>query len=109
MKSTGTIMLGIWCAVTSFLSPVWLTMTFLNITGLIYQYDGFMDEGTAGIIGVAELVLWIVIGLLPDIWFVKRMKPQGWHRVCYALGGMAALALLCVALCGWDMVSFLCG
>ena len=90
MKSTGTIMLGIWCAVTSFLS-------------------GFMDEGTAGIIGVAELVLWIVIGLLPDIWFIKRMKTQGWHHVCYALGGMAAWALLCVALCGWDMVSFLCG
>ncbi len=59
--------------------------------------------------GVIELVLWIVIVLLPDIWFVKRMKPQGWRRVLYALGGMAALALLCVALCGWDMAGFVAG
>ncbi len=109
MKSAGTIILGIWCAVTFFVSPVWLTMTFLDITGLIYQYDGFVDEGTAGIMGVIELVLWIVIVLLPDIWFVKRMKPQGWRRVLYALGGMAALALLCVALCGWDMAGFVAG
>ncbi len=85
MKSAGTIILGIWCAVTFFVSPVWLTMTFLDITGLIYQYDGFVDEGTAGIMGVIELVLWIVIVLLPDIWFVKRMKPQGWRRVLYAM------------------------
>lgn len=102
-------MLGIWCAVTSFVSPVWLTMTFLDITGLIYHYDGFVDEGTAGIMGVIELVLWMVLVLFPAIWFVKRMKSHGWRHVCYAFAGMAVLAMLCIALCGWDMVSFVAG
>lgn len=109
MKSTGNVMLGIWCAVTSFIGPVWLTMTFMDITGLVYQYDGFVDEGTAGIVGAIELVLWLVIALIPDIWFLKRIRSKGWRFVCYALGVMAVLALFCVALCGWDMVRFLCG
>lgn len=102
-------MLGIWCAITSFLSPVWLTMGFLDITGRIYQYDGMVDQGTAGIMGVFELALWIGIALLPAIWFLKRMKVQGGRKVLCAAGGMVILALLCMALCQWDVVGFVAG
>ncbi len=58
MKAAENIMLGIWCAAATFVTPVWLTVGFLDITGLIYQYDGMVDEGTAGIMGVIELTLW---------------------------------------------------
>ena len=51
MKSVTYIILEIWSAITGFLSPVWLTLTALNLTGLIYQYDYSMDEGTALILG----------------------------------------------------------
>lgn len=102
-------MLGIWCAITSFLSPVWLTMGFLDITGRIYQYDGMVDEGTAGIMGVIELALWIVFALLPDIWFLKRIKAQGGRKVLCAVSSMVILALFCMVLCKWDMVRVVAG
>lgn len=109
MKAAENIMLGIWCAAATFVTPVWLTVGFLDITGLIYQYDGMVDEGTAGIMGVIELTLWGLFVLLPDIWFLKRMKSQGWRKVCYALGGMAVLILLCLSLCKWNMIRFVAG
>lgn len=111
MKQTEltNVMLGIWCAITSFLSPVWLTMGFLDITGRIYQYDGMVDEGTAGIMGVIELALWIVFALLPDIWFLKRMKAQGGRKVLRAVSSMVILALFCMALCKWDVVRVVAG
>lgn len=58
MKKVIYLMLGIWNAIACFISPIWLTMVFLNLTGLIYQYDGSMDEGTAFILGFVMLVLW---------------------------------------------------
>lgn len=102
-------MLGIWCAVTSFISPVWLTMGIMDITGRIYAYDGMVDVGTAGIMGVIELALWIVFALLPDIWFLKRMRTQGIRNVFCAAGSMMILALLCMALCQWDVVGVVAG
>lgn len=111
MKQTEltNVMLGIWYAITSFLSPVWLTMGFLDITGRIYQYDGMVDEGTAGIMGVIELALWIVFALLPDIWFLRRIKKQSVRKVFCAAGSMIILVLLCIALCQWDVVGFVAG
>lgn len=38
---------GVWCAVVTLITPVWLALTNLNISGEIYKYDYTMDEGTA--------------------------------------------------------------
>ena len=46
MKKITNIIWGMWCAFTTLISPVWLTMIFLNITGMIYKYDYSMDEGS---------------------------------------------------------------
>lgn len=44
MKKGLNIVLGIWCTVTSFFTPIWLTLTALNFTGKIYEYDYSMDD-----------------------------------------------------------------
>ena len=73
MRKIWNIILGIWCWLTWVVSPVWLLFTVLNLTGLIYTYDGSMDEGTAIIIGIALLVLWILFVFIPNYIFIKRV------------------------------------
>ena len=74
MKKLLSFTLGIWCVITCFCSPVWLTLAVVNLTGLIYKYDYSMDEGTAGIIGIILLILWIVFVLLPNVVFIKKYR-----------------------------------
>lgn len=64
-----TYILGAWCAVTCYISPVWLTMIYLDLSGLIYQYDFSMDEGIAGLVGALSLALWIVLALVAAVVF----------------------------------------
>ena len=76
----------IWCAYTSFISPVLLSCMYLCFSGKIYQIDGTFDEGTAGIIGIMLLGGWIIAALLPDILYIMKMKTYGRKFVCIALG-----------------------
>lgn len=103
MKKLSNIILGTWCAVTCFISPIWLTLIFLNVTGLIYKYDYSMDKGTAGIIGVILLMLWIVLVLLPNVVFIKKHKKN--RLVIFTI--VVLLCLLCMGMCKWDIVGFL--
>ena len=77
MKNVTYIILGIWSAITGFLSPVWLTLTALNLTGMIYQYDDSMDEGTAGILGFMMLTVWLLVVLFPCSLFLRKMRIIG--------------------------------
>ena len=77
MKKLIYFILGIWSAVAVFLSPVWLTLTALNLTGMIYQYDDSMDEGTAGILGFMMLTVWLLVALLPCSLFLRKMRIIG--------------------------------
>lgn len=101
------IVFGLWCAITSFISPVWLTIIFLNLTGEIYKYDYSMDSGTAGIIGVILLVAWVLLALLPDIYFIKKLYLIGRKYVVVAIIFIISLMVLCAAMCNWDIVDFL--
>lgn len=101
------IVLGLWCAITSFISPVWLTMIFLNLTGEIYKYDYTMDSGTAGIFGAVLLVLWVLLALLPDIYFIKKLYWIGRKYVVVAIIFIIFLMVFCTAMCNWDIVEFL--
>lgn len=105
MKKLLYIIWGIWCAGTCFISPFWLTMTLFDLTGLIYQYDGFVDEGTAGIIGVIELLLWLIFTLLPDIAFIRKVHRINRKYLIPAIGGMALMCLLGMAVCGFNITT----
>ena len=74
MRKVIDFILGIWCGIVNIITPVWLIMAILNITGKIYEYDYSMDEGTAIIIGLFLIVLWILFALVPNIYLGKRLK-----------------------------------
>lgn len=99
--------LGAWCAVTCFVSPIWLTMIYLYLSGLIYQYDFSIDEGIAGIGGVLLLSVWILLALVPDIVFVKKMYAEDRKHLWIAFGFAVMIVCACLAMCHWDMVAFL--
>ena len=103
MKKLSNIILGTWCAVTCFISPIWLTLIFLNVTGLIYKYDYSMDMGTAGIIGVILLVLWVALVLLPNVVFIKKHKK--YVSIIFVI--IVLLCMFCIGMCKWNLVGFL--
>ena len=94
MKKLIYFILGIWSAVAGFLSPVWLTFTVLNLTGMIYQYDYTMDEGTAGILGFMMLSVWLLVALLPCILFLRKMRLLGRKPFIVSILALAVLVLL---------------
>ena len=98
MKSVTYIILGIWSAITVFLSPVWLTLTALNLTGMIYQYDYSMDEGTALILGLIMLFIWVIIALIPCVIFLKKMRLVGRRTLAWSISVLAASVLLGIAM-----------
>ena len=103
MKKILNIALGIWCAITCFVSPIWLTLAVVNLTGLIYKYDYSMDEGTAWIIGSILLALWIVLVLFPIVVFIK--KHTKYLSIIIVI--VVLLCLLCIGMCNWNVVAFL--
>ena len=48
---------GVWGVVATLITPVWLTLTYLNISGEIYKYDYTMDEGTAIVLGIVMAII----------------------------------------------------
>ena len=98
MKKLIYLILGIWSAVAGFLSPVWLTLTVLNLTGLIYQYDYSMDEGTAVILGFMMLCVWLLLALLPCILFLRKMRMLGRKAFIVSIIVLLVLILLGIAM-----------
>lgn len=94
MKKVIYLLLGIWSAIAGFLSPVWLTLTVLNLTGLTYQYDYSMDEGTALILGLIMLFIWVLFALIPCIIFLKKMRLLGRKVLAWSIIGLVVLTLL---------------
>lgn len=97
----------IYSAFTSFISPIWLTMIYLDLSGKIYQLDYKYDEGIAGIIGMFLLLGWLILVLAPNILYLLKMKSYGIKFLWIGLGLMACAAIICCGLCGWNIVRFL--
>ena len=101
------ILWGIWCAFATLITPVWLTLTYLNLSGQIYKYDYSMDEGTAIVLGIAMVVIWILIALLPTVLLVRHIY-RGNHKYAYvAIGAIILIILLCMVCYGGNIVRFL--
>ena len=97
----------IYATLTSFISPIWLTMIYLELSGKIYQLDYSYDEGTAGIIGMLSLLAWLTFVLTPNVLYLLRMKSYGTKFLWIGLGIMVGVAVICCGLCGWNIVRFL--
>lgn len=107
MRKIIVFILGIWCGIVNVITPVWIVMAILNITGKIYEYDYSMDEGTAIIIGMILAVLWILLALVPNIYLGKRLKLINIKLFYTYLASMILLYIAGVAICDWDIVGFL--
>lgn len=62
-----------------------------------------MDEGTAWIIGIMLLVLWIVLVMFPNVVFIK--KHTKYLSIIIVI--VVLLCLLCILMCDWNIVDFL--
>lgn len=107
MKKIISIFIGIWCGLVSFVSPIWFTLIFLNVTGMIYKYDYSMDEGTALIIGIFLFILWILLGLVPNIYFGRKMIFWNKKYFVFYIICVVFLCLLCLFMCDWNITEFL--
>ena len=98
---------GVWCVVVTLITPVWLTLTYLNLSGEIYEYDYTMDEGTAIIFGIVMAIMWLLVALLPTVLLIRRIYKVK-CKYAYAAIGIGVLCLVVsVVYCGGNMVSFL--
>lgn len=97
----------IYTAFTSFISPVWLTMIYLQLSGKIYQCDYSYDEGTAGIVGILSLCVWLIFVLTPDVLYLLIMQSYGRKFLWIGLGLIVSVAAICWGLCEWNIVRFL--
>jgi len=98
---------GVWCVVVTLITPVWLALTYLNISGEIYKYDYTMDEGTAIIFGIVMAIMWLLVALLPIVLRIMRIYKVN-RKYAYAAIGIGVLCLVVsVVYCGGNMVSFL--
>lgn len=107
MKKIGNLIWGIWCAFTSFITPIWLTLTYFNLSGLIYKYDDSMDEGIAIIFGIVMVAVWVLLVLIPGVMFIKRIYKMSPKYAFIAVAAVAVLIVLSLAVCKWNIVEFL--
>ena len=74
MKKLFLFIFGVWTFLGTLITPMTLFFLFLCLTGLVYQYDGTMDEGTAFFVGALLLFFWLTFVLFPSLAFFKRNR-----------------------------------
>lgn len=107
MKKVANILWGIWCSLACIFSPLWIAMIYLNMTGLIYKYDYSMDEGTAIIIGVVLLILWISLVAFPIVALLLRMSKCDKKFMLIGIILIIAFCMVGVTACGGNPINFL--
>ena len=76
MKKLFLFILGVWAVFGTLITPMALFYLFLCLTGLVYRYDGMMDEGTAFFEGAVTLIFLLVFVLFPSLAFFKRIRQS---------------------------------
>ena len=92
------ILSGLWCVFATMITPIWLSLTYLNLSGEIYQYDYSMDEGTAVILGFMMLCVWLLLALLPCILFLRKMRMLGRKAFIVSIIVLLVLIFLGIAM-----------
>ena len=94
MKKVLLFLLGGWTFFCSLITPLTLFFLFLCLTGLVYRYDGTMDEGTALFVGALLLFFLLVFALFPSLAFFKRIRqsPKKLKMICFSAMSAAFIA-----------------
>ena len=95
MKKLFLFILGVWTFLGTLITPMALFFLFLCLTGLVYQYDGTMDEGTAFFVGALLLFFWLAFVLFPSLAFFKRIRQRqkGLRMICFCALSLAFVYL----------------
>lgn len=98
---------GVWCVFIAWFTPIWLTLTYLNLSGEIYKYDSSMDEGTAIIFDIVMAIVWLLLFLLPSMLLYKRIYNAN-HKYGYIFVLIIVLVIVVSMVhCRWDVLAFL--
>lgn len=107
MKKAVNILWGIWCSLACIFSPAWMATIYLNMTGVIYEYDYSMDEGTVIIIGLGLLILWIGLVAFPIVELLLRLFRYDKKYACIGIILMTAFCMVGVMACEGNPINFL--
>lgn len=95
-----------WCTAACFISPIWLTIIYLYLSGAAYQY-GLDNDGVAGFMGMILLGFWVVLVLVPVVGLLHQRHAAGRRQFWITVVSLAVLILFCLALCRFDVVAYL--
>lgn len=107
MKKMILFVLGTWDYIMAFLSPLWLTVVYMCLSGKVHLLDSTFNENLAGVFGILMLLLWIAAVLVPIAAFFFGIRRSGKKKILIALLVMIVLVFLCFLVCGWDTAGFL--
>lgn len=106
MKKIFNVLIGIWCCLVNFVSPIWVSMIFLSITGIIYKYDYSFDEGTAFIMGIFLLIFWILLVLVPNVYLGRKIYFINRKYFMIYIACVVLLCICCFAKYDWNIMTF---
>lgn len=104
MNKIKLIFASIWLLFISAISPVWIGITYMNITGhgKGYAYDMGSEADIAIIIGVFLLLLWL-ISLLPImVWLSMKLYRLKKHLLFIPLLAFAIIFIVSILIIGWS-------
>lgn len=69
----------LWSCFVAFTFPICFGLVFLNITGHSkgYSYDLGSEKSISVLLGVIELIIWLVVALPSNIYVLAKTKKKG--------------------------------
>lgn len=104
MKKVKTILSVMWFVFISMISPIWIGLIYMNITGhgKGYGYDMGSEADIAVFIGFIELVLWIISFIPVLVSLCKRGYQYKKSFVYIPLLAFLLLFALGIFIVGWN-------
>ncbi len=94
-----------WCVVTAYLTPVWVTMSFLCISGKIGMYGYSVRNGSALKVGIIYLATWLIFTLLADsLILIRGYGGSRYRKWILAFMGIAVLYFMFIT--GFNIMNF---
>lgn len=105
-KEIINVLIGIWCCIVNFISPIWISMIFLCLSGMIYNYDYTMDEGTAPIFGIIILIVWMLLVLIPNVYLGRKLYVTNRKYFLVYIICVIVVCICCFAKYEWNIMTF---
>ena len=104
MKKIKFILITIWLSFMSIISPIWICIIYMDVTGngKGYGYDLGEEAGVYAFFGTILLGLWILFILPAMVWLCVKCYNFKKIFIGIPIIGFIMLFVLSVFLIGWD-------